>query len=1488
MAETKANKADNGRVGSVMVVGAGIAGIQASLDLADSGFKVHLVEKSPAIGGIMTQLDKTFPTNDCAMCIVSPKLVDCARHINIDLHTCSEVMDVGGTPGNFKVRIESHTRYVDEAKCSGCGECAKVCPVTKPNSFDQDLAERNAIYRLFPQATPNVFAIEKRGTSPCTDACPAGCNAHGYVALIRSGKFKEAIKLIREAIPLPAICGRVCGFCEDECNRANVDESIKIRALKRFAAEYEMKHQGSEEEPDDAEWSGERKEKIAIVGSGPAGLTAAYDLAKKGYQPVIFEALSKVGGMLRVGIPEYRLPDDILDYEIDMIKKAGVEIRVNSPIGADLTLKDLFSQDFKAVFLAVGTHKSRQLRIEGEDLDGVFHGVDFLREVNTGSTPVDVKGKVVAVIGGGNTAMDAVRSAFRLGAADAFIVYRRSREQMPVSLEELEAAEAEGIKMHYLLSPVGIHGDGGKVTELLCSRMELGSPDDSGRRRPVPVEGEFESFAVDIVMPALGQTVEYTLLKEAIDDLEVERDLIKVDPVSLETNIPGVLAGGDAAGSGGYVVHAIAHGHRAAVSIERYLLGEDLRAGREEANSRVASMPEFPEEKKPLQKLPLLTVEQRIKGFQEMELSLTEEQAVEEAGRCLDCGVCCECMQCVGACEANAIDHTMQDETIELDVGAIILSPGCELSDFSRLHRLGYGKHQDVITSLQFERILSASGPFSGHIQRLSDGKEPKRIAFIQCAGSRDRDNDYCSAVCCMYALKEAIIAMEHDSDIRCEIFYMDIRAYGKGFDAYYERAKELGVTFTRCRPREIQRHADSGDLRIIYVDDEGGYGAREFDLVVLSAGFQPLSGAREFADTFGISLDDRGFAVNRPLDPVSSTQDGVFVLGPFSEPKDIPETVIEASSASSSAMVYLSESRGTEVEEPELPPERNIAGEPPRIGVFVCHCGKNIGGFLDVPDVTEYAKSLPHVVFADDNLYTCSSDTQTIMKEIIEEYQLNRVVVSSCSPRTHEPLFQETIREAGLNPHLFEMANIRDQCSWVHMHEREAATAKAKDLVRMAVTKVGLAEPLKSIPLQVTKKALVVGGGVAGMTSALSIADQGFEVLLVEKTDSIGGIALKIDRNIEGHDVAEFLRELRERVLNHELINVMAKAHLSKVDGFIGNFVSTVEKTNSNGNGSAKTETYEYEHGVAVVATGGAESKPEEYLYGESGRVKTLLELDEEMRSPAFLVPDTVVMIQCVGSREPGHMYCSRVCCTAAIKNAIRMKETKPEANIFILNREIRTYGFREKYFTQAREMGIIFIRYDLDSKPVVEERGDNIIVSTRDHILGTEIEIPADLLVLSSRINPNPDNEELSQLFKVPINSDRFLLEAHVKLKPVEFATDGVYLCGLAHYPKDIKETISQAKATASRAATILSKETFEAAGKISYVNEARCSGCGACVTVCAYNAISIDEDRAVAVINEALCKGCGACAASCRGSAIMLHGFEDRQILDTLSVL
>jgi heterodisulfide reductase subunit A len=773
-----------------------------------------------------------------------------------------------------------------------------------------------------------------------------------------------------------------------------------------------------------------------------------------------------------------------------------------------------------------------------------------------------------------------------------------------------------------------------------------------------------------------------------------------------------------------------------------------------------------------------------------------------------------------------------------------------------------------------------------GNVVRPSDGKVPHRIAFVQCVGSRDEAHEWCSSVCCMYALKEAMIAKEHEHGVECTLFYMDIRAHGKGFDSYFERAKAQGIRFIRSRPSRIDEIGSSSNLSVGYVTEEGSYRADEFDLVVLATGLNPASRAREMARTFGIALDANGFAASRSLEPVRSSRPGVFLCGPFAEPKDIPETVVEASSAAAEAMVLLAESRGTLVTKTELPPEQDISGQVPRIGVFVCHCGKNIGAYVDVPAVREYAKGLPDVAFAMDNLYTCSSDAQVMIKAKIEEHRLNRVVVSSCSPRTHEPLFQQTIREAGLNVHLFEMANIRDQCSWVHMEQRKEATEKAKDLVRMAVAKSRLTEPLRSIPLPITHSALVVGGGIAGMTAALTIADQGYDVALVEKGPSLGGAAARIQATLSGEGVAAHVGRLAARVAGHPRIRLFARSRLAKVEGFVGNFETTIQPEGA--------EPVVVRHGAAILAVGAHESAPGEYLYGKSSSVITLLQLEERLAAPAPVYPDTTVFIQCVGSREGETMYCSRLCCASAVKQAIRIKKAKPEANVIVLYRDMRTYGFREKYYEQARDLGVSFIRYEVDRKPAVRQAakakaaGPGLRVSVVDPILGAELVIPADLVVLSARVDPNPDNEQLSQHFKVPLNANGFFLEAHAKLRPVDFATEGVFVCGAAHYPKDASECIAQAKAAAGRASTVLAQESILAEGKTSFVRESRCVACGACIAVCPYRAIEMDEAKNVAKINDALCKGCGICTATCRSSAIDLRGFRDEQILAVLKVV
>jgi heterodisulfide reductase subunit A len=1007
-------------IGAVMVVGGGIGGIQASLDLAESGFKVYLVECSSTIGGVMAQLDKTFPTNDCSMCIVSPKLVECGRHLNIDIMTCAQVAGVSGQAGNFGVQVEQRPRYIDVERCTGCGVCARLCPVSAVDTFNEGLSQRAATYIRYPQAVPLAFAIDR----------------------------EECIG---------------CGLCENLC---------------------------------------------------------------------------------------------------------------------------------------------------------------------------------------------------------------------------------------------------------------------------------------------LADAVRY--------------------------------------------------------------------------------------------------------------------------------------------------DDCPQTKTV--DVGAIILAPGFEEFDARLRGEYGYGRFPNVVTSIEFERILSASGPFKGRVQRPSDGDIPTRVAFIQCVGSRDpaHGRGYCSSVCCMYATKEAIIAKEHMSQIEPTIFYIDMRSYGKDFDRYVERAKhEYGVRYVRHMVSLIREDPHTNDLLVRYEGQDGQMIEEEFDMVVLSVGFEPSPGVRDLAERLGIELNGYGFCQTDSLSPLTTSRPGMFVCGAFSSPKDIPETVMQASGAAAAAGAILAPARGTLVAPKEYPPQYDIRGQPPRIGVFICSCGINIGGVVDVPQVVSYAQTLPNVLYAEWNLYTCSQDTQENIKERILEHGLNRVIVASCSPRTHEPLFRETLQEAGLNRYLFEMANIRDQCSWVHMHEPVAATGKAKDLVRMAVAKARGLSPLPRYPQSVIPRGLIIGGGLAGMTAALALADAGFETYLVEREKELGGIARRIHYTLENDGVQDYLATLVDRVRNHPSIHVFTQAGIDEIAGYVGNFHTTL----ASGNG--RTESTALEHGVVIVATGGREHKPTEYLYGESPQVVTQMELEANLASGAWtpVAGNQVVMIQCVGSRQADRPYCSRTCCSEAIKNALKIKEISPDTDVFVLYRDIRTYGFKEDYYRKAREQGVIFVPYEEDRKPLVaqENVGDKQVIRVKiwEPGIGGDLVVDADLLVLSVATLPLSDNRALAQMLKVPLNDDGFFLEAHVKLRPVDFATEGVYVCGLAHSPKFIDETIAQASAAASRACTVLSKEIIEVEGTIPRVNIARCTACGLCELICAYKAVEVTvvDQRLgtmAAQVNEALCKGCGACAAACRSGAIDLQGFTDAQIMAVIEAL
>lgn len=1482
------------KVGAVMVVGGGIAGIEASLDLANSGYKVYLVENSPSIGGVMARLDKTFPTNDCSMCILSPKLVECGRHLNIENMTYTKILDVTGEAGNFHVKVNRRSRHIDTNKCTGCGDCVEACPVEWEDEFNAGMGKRKAVYRPFPQAYPNVFTIDKRERGPCATACPGGINIQGFVALIGAGKFKEALGVIRESIPFPSVCGRVCHHpCEDLCKRGEYDTPLSIMALKRFVAD-----KCGEEELHLPEKEETKPHKVAIIGSGPAGLSAAFELAKKGYPVDVFEALPEPGGMLAVGIPDYRLPRDILRKEIERIVKIGVSINTNIRLGKDITISGLREKGYKAILLAIGAHEPLKLGIEGEDLFGVTDCVQFLRDVNLGNK-VEVSKKVV-VVGGGNAAIDSARVAKRLGKdTEVAILYRRTRREMPANPEEIEEALNEGIDILYLSAPVEATGMEGKLVSMTCRKMKLGAPDESGRRRPIPVQGSDFKIEVDTLISAISQKADFSfapkLKQTRWGSIETKKD-------SSETNLPGIYACGDAVSGPNTVIDSIAAGKKAAADIDMTLSKREPADTKPSSrSSRSRNFPEFVEQKARA-KIPKIEVHKRINNFSEVEQTLSMEAAVAEAKRCLSCGVCSECMQCVSVCKAEAISHQIEDRIMDINVGAIVLAPGFKEFDAAKKFNLGYSRSKNIVSSMEFERILSASGPFSGHVVRPSDGKAARKIAFIQCVGSRDEKcgNGYCSSVCCMYAVKEAVIAREHKKDVEPTIFYMDMRAFGKDFDKYIERAKsEYGVVFKRSRVFSMEENPH-GEVIVSYENENGEFEKEAFDLGVLSIGLEPGDDFAFLAERLRIELNDEGFFKTDTFNPLDSSRPGIYVCGAASGPKDIPETVVQASGASARVGTLLAAERGSLTLTKTYPPEIDVSYQGPRIGVFICHCGINIGGVVNVPAVAEYARTLPNVVYVEENLYTCSQDTQDKIKALIQEHGLNRVIVASCSPRTHEPLFQETIREAGLNRHLFEMANIRDQCSWVHMHDKEAATEKSKDLVRMAVAKVRDAAPLKTALFDMNHEALVVGGGVAGMTAALALADQGFKVHVIEKAKELGGMAKRTRYTIDGRDIRQYLTDLTERVSRHPGIKVHTDTSIVDASGYVGNFTTEVVKHR------ARTPE-KINHGVTIIATGAMEYKPDEYMYSQDKRVVTQLELEEMLSkcgtrnaergkpkktpSSEFQIPSSVVMILCAGSRNDERPYCSRLCCNQAIKNCLRLKRANPQMNIYVLYRDMRTYGFSEKYYQEARNMGVVFTRYTPESSPKVKEmrkRRRSLRVEVSDPAFGGELAFDADMVVLSVPIVPRDDAKDLAKLYKVPLNEDNFFLEAHVKLKPVDFATDGVFVCGLAHYPKDIGETISQASAAAGRAAVVLSRDKIEAEAKTSYVREDRCSGCGACVQVCAYNAIELDSETHVAQVNEGVCKGCGACAATCRAGAIDIRGFRDDQILSVLSVL
>ena len=1181
-----------------------------------------------------------------------------------------------------------------------------------------------------------------------------------------------------------------------------------------------------------------------------------------------------------MGIPEYRLPRNTLNSEIQTIEKMGVKIKTNITFGKDITLDSLKADGFSATFMAIGLHGGRPLGVENENADGVLQGVDFLRDVAMKKEiPI---GKDVLVIGGGNVAIDVALCAKRKGADNVTLVCLESRDEMPAWEHEIEEALEGDINIVNSFGPKNFFIDKRNRVSGIEFKTCSAIFDADGKFSPQYDESACQAFFGDTIIVAIGQSTNLEHITE--QNIATTRvGGLAADPVTLQTPIEWVFAGGDAFYGPKSVVDAVACGKEASESIHRFINGMDLKQGREKI---------WEYEKPDIINEPLkmrtsvrcLDPEARECNFLEVSYGYDENEAKNEANRCLKCGICSECYQCVDACLAGAIDHSEKAVEEILEVGSVILCPGNDVYDPSALDDIyHYKTNPNVLTSLEFERILSASGPTMGHLVRPSDKKEPERIAWLQCIGSRDTNrcgNGYCSSVCCMYAIKEAMIAKEHSkNDLDAVIFNMDIRTFGKDYEKYYLRAKDNdGVRFEKTRIHTIDEINETGNLHLKYANEAGEMQEEEFDMVVLSVGMQVSESAIHTANLLGIELNKNNFAATNPFTPVETSRPGVFACGTFQGPKDIPSSITEASAAACAAGRYMAEARGTRIKQVNAPDEIDVSGEP-RIGVFVCDCGINIAGVVDVPNVTEYAKTLPNVVYAGENLFTCSQDTQEQIKEIIKENQLNRVVVSSCTPKTHEPIFMDTLEKCGLNKYLFEMANIRNQDSWVHSDSPAQATQKAKDLVKMSVARAATLRPLHERQIPVTYRALIVGGGIAGMNAAIGIADQGFEVVLVEKKTDLGGLANRLTSTIEGGDIQAYLSQYIQKVKNHPNIQVLTQSLIVDFSGFKGNFKTEILV----GPGMYERKI---DHGVLIIATGGNEYVPKEYLYGQDPGIITQIDLAQQLEKNGADNLDQVVMIQCVGSRNDENPNCSRICCQSAIKNAIHIKKLNPDTQVFVLYRDIRTYGLMEEYYTKARELGVVFFRFKADDPPEVSISENGLTVTFTDYILGRKLSVDTDLVALSTGIVAE-DTEELASIMKLNRNPENYFIEAHVKLRPVEMATEGIFVCGTAHSPKLITETIAQAQAAASRALTFLSQPHLTLSAVTARVDPEKCASCLICIRSCPYDVPKIN-DEGVSYIDDALCQGCGACAAECPAKAIELNWYEDEQLLSKVDAL
>ncbi len=1182
---------------AVLVIGGGISGMQSALDLANAGIKVYLVERSPAIGGKMAQLDKTFPTNDCSMCIVSPKLVEVGRHKNIELFTHSEVAAVSGDAGRFSATLVRHARYVDVAACTGCGLCEIVCPVTHLSHFPPQAVEgeKKSVLR----------AKEKR------EICGPGLPQPTSV-----GKWRFTVE--------ETLCS-MCGACHRACLHGAVT------------------------------W--EKKEKAVIDQDKCTGCGACFVACPEKFSAIVVEAAPDLDKSL--GAAVYT--------RSQLLKKEMREGAAGNCVRCGLCVITC------AKVMGIGALKM----VEG----GIEAGIDICQ----------VCGACASVC--------------------------------PVDF------------------------------------LKIASLTD---KKPRPLKNTFN----------------------------------------------------------------------------------------ERLNGRKPVNIFYP------QAVPRVPV-------------IDSESCVH-----LNTGAC---GTCASMCGVGAIHYDHRQEEVTVAVGSVIFSPGIEVFDARLRGEFGFGIYKNVVTSIEFERLLSASGPTSGTVARPGDGKHPRKIAWIQCVGSRDAScgRDYCSSVCCMYATKEAFIAREHDNNIEPTIFYIDMRAFGKNFDDYITRAEAHRVRLVRAMVSRIFEDPVSGDLELRYVDSEGKRHRETFEMVVLSVGIQVPQTVRDLAGKLDIRLDAYGFVATDGYRPLATSRPGIFVSGAVAGPKDIPETVCEASAAAEAASAPLSSARGSLITPEVLPPERLLAeGEELRIGVFICHCGTNIASVVDVDAVTAYARTLPGVVYADHPLYTCSQDSQERMKSIIEEHQLNRVVTSACSPSTHEPLFMSTLRQAGINKYFFDMANIRDQCSWVHPDEPELATEKAKRLTCMAVANASAAQALTEREFEVDSRLLVVGGGVAGMTAAVEAARQGFGVYLVERRAELGGQVRRLARGLDGRPFADFLEELQARVRGDERIKVFTSSEVVEQSGFVGAFTTEIVMP------SGGTRTLK--HGAIIVATGAEEHRPELYGLGNCDRVMTQTDFEqalEERREGWEKLQ--VVMLQCAGSRDAEHLpYCSRVCCNQAVKNARRLKKVHPQARIDILYRDMRCYGLTEKAYGLARREGVNFVRYDPETNPPqVSVADDRVEITVVDPSIRETLRLFPDLLVLSTGMKAE-EAEELASMLRVPRNANGFFIEAHAKLRPVDLPSEGLYMAGTAHGPKSSSEAMVQAQAAVARAATLLSRRSMKMSAIVSVVDPTNCAVCLTCVRACPYGVPFINEQHS-AEINPALCQGCGICVAECPAKTIHLGRYDDSNI-------